>query len=148
MTTPNLIPGSKFRLLRESDTTPGTFEFVCLATTVSFERGKEFDDATVPDCDNPDAVPFRKSMVKSRSWDVSFSGRSDAKRLEKIEADHESDAPRKYQILVALSGADGGKTYTGPAHVGPVTIAKNDNGIVTFSSSLRGDGAYVRAPVA
>lgn len=147
MATPDLIPGSKFRLYRENDTTPGTYDFVCIATTVSLERGKDFEDVMVPDCDAPDAVPLRKSVVRSRSWDVTFSGRTDAKKFEKIELDHNSDATHKYQIMVALTALQGGKTYTGAAHVGPLTIAKNDNGMVTFSGSLRGDGVLTTAAV-
>lgn len=148
MASHDLIPGSKFRLLRESDTTPGTYEFICIATTTSFERGKEFEDATVPDCDAPDVAPDRRSVVKSRSWDVTFSGRADAARLVKIETDYESDATHKYQILIALTSGAGGRTYTGSAYMGPVTLGKSDNGMVTFSSSLRGDGKLTKASVA
>lgn len=147
MATQDLVPGSKFRLLRENDTTPGTFDFMCLAATKTFSRGKDFEDATLPDCDSPDTVMVRRSTIRARSWDISFSGKVDAKRFEKLEADYNSDATKKYQLLTALTSAAGGKTYTGLAWMGPLEMTSSDGGMVAFTASLRGDGPLTTAAV-
>lgn len=147
MATQDIIPGSKFRLYRENDTTPGTYDFLCMATTISFSRGKDFDEVMVPDCDAPDSAMVRRGGVRSRSWDISFSGQADAKRLEKIEADFNADVTHKYQLLIALPSASGGKTHTGAAFMGPIEIATQNRGVATFSASLRGDGVLTTAAV-
>jgi hypothetical protein len=136
-----LVAGNRFQLWRETET-PGTFEFVALGTTVGFTRSSDFEDATAPDLTDPLAPLWRESSRKSRSWDLSFSGRSDAKAFEKIEADEAADAPRNYQIKVDHTAAAGGKTYTGPIYFESLELAKSENGFVTYTAKCRGDGAY------
>jgi len=148
MATQDIVPGKRFRLYRESDETPGEFEFLCMGTTVGFSRKRDFEDATFPDCDDPDAEEERKSTPRGRSWDFKFSGKVDAVRLAKIEADYDSGGTRKYQLLMDLAAAKGGRTYTGEAWVETLDVNKADNGWVSFDASLRGDGALVTAAVA
>lgn len=147
MATQDLIAGSKFRLMRKADA-GNTFEFLCLATTINFERQKDFEDASLPDCDDPEAPVVRRSVPRSSSWSIKFSGKSDAVRLKKIEADFNGSATRQYQLLEALTAAQGGQTHTGDCWVESLTKAKSDNGMVTFDCTLRGDGVLVTAPVA
>lgn len=144
----DLTPGNRFQLFRESDTTPGTFEFVGLGTTVSFTRASAFEDATAPDLTNPLAPLWQESSRKSRSWGLDFSGRTDAKAFEKIEADEAADGPHNYQIKVDKTAAKGGKTYTGPVFFDSLDLGKSENGFVTFTSKCRGNGPYTTTPAA
>lgn len=147
MTEPVLLPGNRFRLLREG-ATPGQYVFVCIANTVSFGRTKGFEDTTIPDCDTPTAIPNRKSVVSSRSWDISFSGTVDPVRFSNIEADFEAEAAHNYQLIFDRPLAGGGRTYTGPIHFESLNVSKTNNGLVNFTATARGDGAYVMASVA
>jgi hypothetical protein len=147
MAEPDLLPGNRFRLYRESDSTPGQFEFVCVATTITFNRTNNFEDTTVADCDDPLAIPTRKSVKQSTAWNLNFSGNSDIKRIEGIEADYNAEGTHRYQLLLDKPAADGGRTYTGAVHVETFELAKTNNGLVTFSAQMRGDGALTTAPV-
>lgn len=144
---PDLLPGNRFRLYRESDTVAGTYEFVCVATTITFNRTNSFEDTTVSDCDDPTAIPNRKSVKTSTAWNLNFSGNSDIKRIEKIEADYEAEGTHNYQLLLDKPAADGGRTYTGAVFVETFELAKQNNGLVTFSAQMRGDGALTREAV-
>lgn len=148
MADADLVPGNRFRLYRESDTTPGTYDYVGLATTVGFTRSSEYEDATAPSLSDPLATPRRRSSRKSRSWDLSFSGRVDAKVFEKVELDEAGTDPHNYRITVDKSAAAGGKTYTGPIFFETLEVGTQERGFVTFSAKCRGDGAYtmVAAP--
>jgi hypothetical protein len=134
--------------MRESDTTPGTYEFLCLATTIGFNRAKEFEDASTPDCDDPDAMIERRSIARMRSWGIKISGKLDAKRLEKLEADFNATVAKRYQLTTALTAAKGGKTYTGTAHLETLDINRAESALTTFEAALRGEGALTTAPVA
>lgn len=147
MASPDLVAGNLFRLYRETDT-PGTYEFVCLAQTVRLTRTNEYEDATVPECDAPTSIPNRKSTLRSRAWGLSFSGSSDAKRLEKVETDFATQVGRKYQILVDKTALLGGKTYTGTVLFESLEIGKTNNGIVSFTATVRGEDALTIAAVA
>lgn len=139
MTAPNVLPGSKFRLYRGNDATPQQFLFSCLVSTLTFRRNNEYEDVTVPDCDDPNKTPWRKSQQRSKSWDASVSGIVDVSRFSDLRDDAESDSPRNYQIMLGESGAGAG-TYTGPVWIENLEITKQDNGLVRFTANLRGDG--------
>lgn len=142
MATPTLLPGNRFRLYRESGT-PGTYTFVCIATTVTLTMSSDFEDATVPDCDTPTAIPTRKSIRRQRAWSLNFSGIVDADRFTDLRTDAEAEAAHSYQILVDKALADGGGTWTGDLFIESLEISKQDNGLVRFTAQARGDGALV-----
>lgn len=143
----DLLPGNRFRLYRESDATPGQFEFVCVATTITFNRTNNLEDTTASPCDDPTALPDRKSVKVSRAWNLNFSGKSDIKRIVGVEADFNAEGTHRYQLLMDKLAADSGRTYTGAVHFETLEVAKSDNGMVTFSAQARGDGALTTAPV-
>lgn len=147
MAEPDLLPGNRFRLLREG-AVAGTYVFVCLATTITFNRTSQFEDTTVNDCDAPLSIPTRKSMVQSTAWNLNFSGAVDAKRLAVIEADVGVETPHSYQLIMDKAAADGGRTYTGDIFIETLEIAKQDNGLVRFTAQARGNGALVVEPLA
>src|SRR6478672_9008375 len=140
MAAPTLLPGNRFRLMREG-TTPGTYVFVCIAQTKSLTKTNEFEDATVPDCSTPLSIPNRKSIVRSRQWSLSFSGICDASQFANIRADVDSETPHNYQLLVDKLLAAGGGTWSGAIFFESLVIASTNNGLVTFTATCRGDDA-------
>lgn len=147
MATPDILPGTRFRLYRENNSTPGQYDFVCIAVTLTFNRTADYEDVTLPDCDDPTALPWRASAKRARMWSVNFSGSADVVRLALIEGDFDDDDPHNYQLLMDPSSGTG-RTYTGPLHIETLEIGKNNNGIVSFSAQARGDGAYTAADAA
>jgi hypothetical protein len=140
MAEPVLLPGNRFRLYRSTGGDPETFAFVCIASTTELVQSKDFEDATVPDCDTPTAPAVRKSMLRSKAWNLSFSGATDAKRFQDVQADYDSEDPVRYQIRIDRPAADGGGTYTGAVHIENLTMGTADRGMVRFSATARGDG--------
>lgn len=134
-----LLPGNRFRLYRET-TTAGTYEYIGLGTTVSFSRANTFEDATAPDLTDPLVTPGRESALRSTMWDLSFSGRVDPQAFTKIETDANDTAPHRYRIMIDRPGSGGGRTYSGLAWYEKLDMQSQDNGFVTFSATMRGDG--------
>lgn len=141
--TQDLVPGSRFNLYRESDTTPGTYEFVAEGVTLKFGRTNTFDDATVADTATPTNRPQRKSVKKLTTWSLNFSGKADPVRYAKLERDFEAEDPHNYRVAFDMAAAKGGRSYTGLVHFETLELDKNEQGVVTFSSQTRGEGAYV-----
>jgi hypothetical protein len=142
MSAPDILPGSKFRILRGNGGTPEAFAFVCLATTKTFRRTNDFEDVSLPDCDDPDATPWRKSKPRAKSWDLSMSGVVDVARFANIRADADADEPRNYQVMLGTEG-EGAGTYTGLIWFDNLEITSQDNGIVRFTANMRGDDELV-----
>jgi hypothetical protein len=146
MSTPNFVPGVRFRVYRSAGGSPETFTYMCLATTRTLTRANQFEDATANDCNQPLATAVRKSMRKSSSWDVGLSGKLDAAKKADMETDVNSDTPMRYQFIFDYPLAGGGGTYTGSVFYDSLEYGSTDNGIVAFTARLRGDDALVYAP--
>lgn len=137
MATPDLLPGNRFRAYR---VTGSTAKFVCLATALTLTKTNAFEDSTVGDCDDPLAVPDRTSFKTSKSWGGRFAGSIAADHLDEFQGDADSDEPVPYEFRVDRPAAGGGGKWTGNVHVENFELAKNNNGIVTFTVQFRGDG--------
>ena len=144
MADQDLQPGSRLKLYRKG---PGDtdFAFVCLATTISFQRNSDSEEIIVNDCDNPDGLTNTRSIKTALSWSITFSGKSDAARIQKIETDYEAENPSQYQIRSASSTGTNGQTYTGAMHITELTLGRPEKGAVTFSAQGKGDGILTRA---
>jgi tail tube protein len=139
MTAPTLLPGNRFRLMRGNGASPEVFTFVCIAQTKGLTKTNEYEDATVPDCDNPTSIPNRKSIVRSHQWGLTFSGICDAKQFRVIDQDCDSETPINYQLLIDKPVAEGGGTWTGPIYFETLTVTSTNNGLVNFNATTRGD---------
>lgn len=133
--------GVNFGLLAGDGATPTeVFTPVCIATTVDFDRALDTEDVMMIDCANPQNIPVRQSTPKGQTWDVAFSGKCDFKRFLTIEANYNSFAPHNYQVEKYGTGANGGGIYQGSAYLTALKLTKNDNGMVSFTASLKGQG--------
>lgn len=143
MTTPTLLPGNRFRAYRGDSANPQNYAFICLATSITLTLTNAYEDATVPDCDDPLKIPVRQSVLGSTSWGGRIAGQVDAVRLAKLRADAGSQTPIPYKFLVDQTLANGGGAWTGNVFVESLEITKNNNGIVAFTCQIRGDGPLV-----
>lgn len=116
---------------RESDETPGTYEFVCGIRTRTFQISNAQVDTTVPSCANP-ANPIVATAAPGRQT-ISFSGDglfdSDAVGI-KVADDARLQRIPNYQIIVPGYG-----TFTGPFMVGDYEAGGEMEGKMTFSAS-------------
>lgn len=130
------LSGNRFNLYRMVN---GSAVFVCTAVNLGLTQKKDFDDATMPDCDNPTAIPTQKSVVKMTSWTLTFGGKAVMAHYADFKADYDSEAPVAYRIVAnPVSGAGG--QWDGYLHIEQLELQKSDNGIVNFNSTCRGDG--------
>lgn len=136
MATPDLLPGNRFRAYRGIG---AQAEFVCLATSITLTITNAFEDATVADCDDPLKIPTRKSIKSSTSWGGRFAGSIAADHLADFRADVDSEVALPYTFKVDRNTAGGG-AWTGNVFIESFEIAKNNNGIVSFTAQFRGDG--------
>lgn len=140
MAAPNLLAGNRFRLYRSTALgPPEVFSFICLAMTVALTETNDFEDTTVPDCASPTSIPNRQSVLRSRSWGLTFSGSIDANQFAAFRTDASSETPVRYQILVDKTLALGGGAWTGAVFFESLVRSKTNNGIVTFTATCRGD---------
>lgn len=140
MAEPTLLPGNRFRAYRSSTGLQGPWSFICLGTSVTLTLTNAYEDTTVADCDNPTAIPDRKSTPTSRSWGGRIAGSIAADHLPELRADAASDSPIPYQFRVdPKDGIDAGN-WTGEVYVESLEITKSNNGIVSFTLQYRGDG--------
>lgn len=137
MAEPQLLPGNRFRAYRLVGGSP---KFVCLATAITLTQTNAFEDATVADCDDPLAIPDRKSVKTSKSWGGRFAGSMAADHLAEFQADNDAEDPVPYEFQVDRTALQGGGKWTGDIFVENFEVAKNNNGIVTFTVQFRGDG--------
>lgn len=137
-----VLPGRKFNLYRESDATPGQFEFMCPAASQNFAQNKSYNDTTRSNCDTPTAIPeaTREASIVTRT--ISFSGLIDLARLALLQADFDAAAGHRYQFKFEETGANGGGVYTGTVKFDTFTVGKDSpNGNVTFEAAGQFEGA-------
>lgn len=138
MAVPNILPG--YQLLLSRVAPGGTVEFLCTVVTKNLGQKMNFDEAMLPDCDSIGQVPVLALVPSGKRWDLSFSGKLDARRRQVFQSDYDSGVTHTYRLEIALSGALGGGYYEGVAFIEEFSIASTDNGITTFSGTLRGHG--------
>lgn len=148
MATPLLLPGNRFRAYRSSGGAPETFVFICIAQSITLTISNEFEDATVADCDTPLSVPWRKSVLRSKSWSGRVAGAMDPARFANFRTDADSETPVRYQFMMDRTNAQGGGTWTGGIFIENLEIGKQNNGLVNWTAQFRGDDAVAWATAA
>ena len=132
--------GVNFGLLAGDGASPTeVFTIVCIATTLDFDRAIETDDEMVIDCNNPQNLPVRQSIAKGITWDVTFSGKCDYSRFATIEGKFDGNV-HNWQVEKYGTGANGGGIYQGGAMLSALKLSKSENGMVSFSGTLKGQG--------
>ncbi|SEE59673.1 hypothetical protein SAMN05519104_6669 [Rhizobiales bacterium GAS188] len=151
MASQPIVRGTLFRLNRSTSNpvaSPAVYNYVCSAITLSFSQKQVLEDATVADCAAPTATPTRAAVIKERMWELTVSGKMDPLGADLMEQDYNADAPYPYQVIRDLAGSAGGATWQGNVWITDLTLAKNDNGIVTFTATMQGDGPLTKTALA
>jgi len=132
--------GKDLRVMRKTSPSDNAPTILCTITTKSLTETVEYDDATVPNCDNPDAIAARRSIPKSTAWSLNASGIADAKSYKALRADAIAGVPLNLQILVAKAAAGGGGHWDGAVYFENLQIQSDSMGVVKFSAQMRGEG--------
>jgi len=140
MSQPKPFGGKDLRVMRKTGPTDAAPKFMCTVTTKGLTKTMEYDDATTPDCDNPDAVWARSSVAKGSAWSVNVSGVADPKSYRQMEADMDSGVPTYLQIQLAKPAADGGGYWDGAVFYENLQIQSDAGGVVKYTGQMRGEG--------
>ena len=120
---------------------PETFTALC---TLNAERGITFNaqtnDATIPDCDDLDAMAWLAREKVSLSVDVTGGGMSHKQDIKKLWDWFESEAPKSAQIVVDDASADNVITFEGGFHLTQFDLTGNRGEKVNSTMTLASDG--------
>lgn len=149
VTTPPVnLTGLGMRVRRKNGSQAVPYDMLAAAKTKSLTYTNEFGETTTHDADHIDAVPWRTSLLQSRSWTMTISGASDQGRFALLQGDATAaTSPTRYQLEFAGSAAAGGGAIEGALWVENLQIQSQNLGIVEFSCQLRGEGAPSWTPV-
>ncbi len=140
MAQPNAFGGKDLRVMRKSGPADAAPKFMGTITTKGLTETVEYDDATVPNTDNPDQVWARRSQPKGTAWSVSVSGVADPASYKQMRADMLSGVASFLQIQVAKPAAQGGGRWDGAVFYENLQIQSDAGGVVKYTGQMRGDG--------
>ena len=142
MSFQNVHAGFRMKLFRKNNSADTTGVLMAMIVSKDLDRSIKFEEASVVDAMNPDAVPVRKSVAVMETFDITGSGKADFKVYhDYIHPDFEAKSPVGYILSLDAPAAQGGGRYEGLFFIENLKLATADNGIVDFNFKLRGEGA-------
>ncbi len=143
MAKPTTIKGGKVRVLLGNGDDPLTYSAPCGFTSKSLTLTKATEDVALPDCDDPDLVPWLGRDVTSLSMAISGEGVLASESVETwLDAwESEDSIPAKVEIQFPAKTI----TWTGFVQVTTLTIGHTSTlGRVTNNVELVSDGEMTR----
>lgn len=135
------IKGGKLRVLLETDT-PGTYAAPCGFTSKTLTLTKGLEDVSIPDCNDPDAVPWLGRDASSLSMSISGEGVLASESVTTwLDAWHSVDS---VGVKVEIEFPAKTITYTGSMQVESMEATAPNGQTVTSTISMQSDGEMVR----
>lgn len=142
MSLPNEIDWALIKL--GDGESPEVFTIICGIQDVSINQGANTSDRFVRDCDEPGAVPFRKTKVSGKQLDIAGSGLSNS--LEEVRLNASLGRVENYQIETYRDdGSDAGVllgTYEGPFRMTSKNINATREGDSGLEIALASHGEW------
>jgi len=124
---------------------PEVFAHPC---SINAERGLAFAAETrnnnVPDCDDPEAVVWQGTEKSSKGATITGSGTLNAEDQDLFFDWFESELTKNVKVFTNITGATGGRIYTGAFHLTQFEITGNLGEKVQVRVTLVSDGAVVK----
>lgn len=135
------IKGGKVRVLLETST-PGTYAAPCGFTSKTVTFTKALEDVNIPDCDDPDAVPWLGRDASSLAMSISGEGVLASESVETwLDAWENVDS---VGVKVEIEYPAKTITYTGRMQVETMEATAPNGQTVTSNISMQSDGEMVR----
>jgi hypothetical protein len=142
MAQPTTTKGGRFRVLLET-ATPGTFAAPCGFLSKSLTLTKGLEEVLLPDCDDPDMVPWAGQDATSLSMGISGEGVLAAESVETWLDAWES--PESVNAKIEIEFAAKTVTWTGRIQVSTLTMGHpTAQGRVTNQVEMASDGQMTR----
>lgn len=141
MAQPTTIKGGKVRVLLDPSGS-GTYAAPCGFSSKTVTLTKALEDVALPDCDDPDAVPWLGRDATSLAMSIAGEGVLAAESQQTwLDAFHSTDSvPAKVEIEFPATTI----TYTGNLHVSQAELGAPNGRRVTANISMESDGEMVR----
>jgi predicted secreted protein len=125
-----------------NDADPIVYVAPCGFTSKSLQLTKDLTEVNIPDCDDPDAVSWVGRDAASLSAQVTGDGVLASESVDTwLEAwENVESVPIQISIVFPAKTI----TWTGFAQVSELTIAAEQGGRVTISTTIQSDGELVR----
>src|SRR5690606_2107877 len=141
---PSTTKGGRFRVLLGNDQeNPTEYVAPCGFLSKSMTLTKNLEDVILPDCDDPDLVPWTGRDATSLSIGVSGEGVAAAESVDIwVEAWESTDS---WPAKIELEFPSKTLTWTGRMHVGTLTLGHpSAQGRVTNNVEMSSDGEMTR----
>ncbi|MBK3745623.1 hypothetical protein G3A39_41415 [Paraburkholderia aspalathi] len=139
---PKTIRGGKVRILLGDDSTPIEYAAPCGFTQRSITLSKGLEEVLMPNCIDPDAVPWQGRDATSLSIGVSGEGilldTSVETWLKAFESTESVPAKIEWEFPAKMI------TWTGLLHIESIEVGATDGKRVTLNVSMQSDGEMVR----
>lgn len=143
------IKGSQLLIKVGDGGTPEQFAHPCsINTTRGIQFTAETNDSTIPDCDNPDAIAWVGRDKKSLSATITGQGTLNAADQDIFFDWFESEDTQNVKVADTITGANGGRIYTGAFHLTQFEKTGTVGEKVTVNITLVSDGPVVKTNAA
>lgn len=149
MTAPTTIRGSRLLIKIGDGADPEVFTHPC---SINAERGIEFSaemtTTNVPDCDDPEAAQWTGREKKGKSATITGQGVLNASDQDLYFEWFDSEDTKNVKVADTISGASGGRIYTGAFHLTRFRKTGTVGDKVQVEITLESDGAITKSNAA
>ncbi len=141
------IRGPSLLILIGDGADPEVFSHPC---TINAARGLSLtantNDTNVPDCDDPEAIPWLLREKTSKQGTVTGAGALHAADQDVFFAWLASDSPRNVRVVTNIAAGSGGRTYSGLFHCTQFDVTGDFGQVVQANITLVSNGAVTQEP--
>lgn len=127
---------------------PTTWIAPCGARSRGLSRSKEVVASQIGDCADEDKPAVTENDVSATSWEIPFSGVVERDAIDVWDEFFDSTAAWPVRVVIAGTGANGGRTRSGLAHLTSFNETGERFGKMTFEATLTGHGALTTVETA
>jgi hypothetical protein len=121
MAAPDIVKGTYIDILMGDGEDPEVFTPICGATTRSFTQQGNTNDVFIPDCADPEDVPYRRLVPTGRQWDLSADGLMNLAQRADIDAAWMVTQNYRFRVARPAGSIVGTGYYEGPAMLTNIT---------------------------
>lgn len=144
MAAPDIVKGTYIDILMGDGDDPEVFTPFCGLTTRSFTQQGNTNDVFIPDCADPEDVPFRRLVPTGRQWDLAGDGLANLAQREMIDEAHMVTKNYRFRIGRPAGSVVGTGYWGGPAMLTNIQWGGNTGGgeFASVGVQIASDGEW------
>ena len=144
MAAPDIVKGTYLDILLGDGASPEVFNILCGLTTRSFTEQTNTNDNFVPDCADPESVPFRELIATGKQWDMQGEGLLNLAQLDNVRA--ASGVLKNYRFVIGrpTGSTVGTGNFAGAAMITNLQIGGSsaDGQLASVNLTIASSGAW------